>query len=257
MPLEFGSHEDVVFDRAPLRTVLCQVMFSPILSLLTKAGAAGFQEALRGDYPIFEMERSLNLSVSDDSSTIREAASIWKLKNETGTWVVSLSANFVALETSAYLDIEDFITRLDRVLSVTARVLQPSSSSRIGLRKVNAFEVKGTKIDAFDAVVTPELLGPLKLHGTDLKVSTFFSQIDYDDDGAKMVVRHGLGAHNDDSIEFVLDLDYYTEIPREVNGGESMSGLIRHFSQGITSFFHASIKPEFKESLLPRPKKGN
>ena len=134
MALTFSKHEDVVFSRAPLLSVLCQIRFKPVLSLLSDVGVSGFQEALRFRYPILEREQNTNVAVSPQQSGpqvgIQQHAPVWRLTGgETNKYRVSIGTDFVSLDTSQYQDFGEF-ERLMFVLNALDRTIHPGEATR-------------------------------------------------------------------------------------------------------------------------------
>lgn len=258
--LDFGAHPDVVFGRAPLLNVLCQVKFTPILSLLTQAGVTGFQEALRHRYPKFlEPTQQASVAMGPNGVGVQTAPPVWRLSDNEGRWTVGLAADFVSLETEEYSHIDDFAERFGQILGVVDRVIRPSESVRIGLRKVNAFELPvHRRTESLRGVVRAEMLGPLAVEAFPVPITTFASQLAFTEyEFNRLVVRYGLQpvSPDEDGLRYVLDIDYFTEEPYQIDGRDEFLGLIKHFSAGITNFFHWAIEPDYLDTLEPRPRR--
>lgn len=251
--LNFGEHDDVVFDHAPLVTVLCQVRFPPVLSLMTAAGIAGFQTALREEYPtLLPPERSASLELGPQSVGVEASAPVWKLRDASGQWTVGLAVDFISLESPSYTNIDDFLTRFGRVLRVLRRTVRPAESLRVGLRKVNFIQAPDPRQTAsFLGIVRSELLGPLGVEQFPAPIGGYFSQLEFVDQDNVLVVRYGLQVQQD-KPGFMLDMDYFTERPTEVGDAPSLMELLRHFSDGMTSFFHWGLDDRHKPKLGPR-----
>lgn len=257
MALQFCKHEDVVFDHAPLVRVLCQIRFPPVLSLLTVAGVTGFQAGIREHYPtLLPAEPNAFIQVSRDQVGVETQPPVWRFVDQERQWTVGLAANFVSLETPTYTHIDEFLERFQHVLSVLHRTIRPATSLRIGMRKVNIIEVHGRDSSSLTGAVRRELLGPISVEGFPALISGYFSQLVFEEEYNQLVVRHGLAAEDEDSdqesLRFVIDLDYFTERPYDVDGTDSLVDLLRHFSDGMTSFFHWSVEDDYKTNLGPR-----
>lgn len=254
--LQFIEHPDVVFERAPLTSVLCQVRYPPVLSLLTQAGLTGFQAGLRDEYPVLlEPERDASIAVTAEAVGIAAGPPVWRLTDGERTWTVGVSVDFVSLETASYSDFTEFRARFDRVLAVLRRTVRPADSVRIGLRKINQID-RGVFPD-WPAVVRDELLGAAGVEGYPASLARGFGYLHFmEDDFTSMTVRHGVGLLGTQDV-YVLDVDYATETPHEVNAGPDLSGLMQHFSDGMTSFFHWALKDAFLESLGPHARSGS
>ncbi len=256
MALDFGPHADVVFKRAPLRTVLCQVKFPPVLSLLTPAGVAGFQAAVRDEYPtLLPLERTASVSLSPESFGVSPAPPVWRFTNADRKWTVGLSSEFISLETSSYAGIDGFLDRLGMVLAALRRTVRPAESTRVGLRKVNAIPAPDPR-DTYSllGIVRPELLGLLAVPVFPAPIAHYLSHLVFKDDFSGLAVRCALNSPDEVTTHLMLDLDYFTEQPYTVAAEDALLGLLRHFSDGTTNFFHWAVTDDYKESLGPFPR---
>lgn len=256
MALDFGEHADVVFERAPLKTVLCQVRFPRVLALLAEAGITGFQAAVRDEYPrLLEVERSASVEMTPEVAKFQASPPVWRFTDEEANWTVGLAVDFVSLETPKYKNIDDFLQRFNRVLTALHRTVRPADSVRVGLRKVNAIAADEGERDTacFARAIRPEMLGPLGVESFPASISGSYSQLQFEEEFHHLAVRYGLQTM-DERMNFVLDLDYFTEQPYKVDGGDQLAGLLRYFSDGMTSFFHWAVKDEYKATLGPRPR---
>lgn len=257
MALQFCEHPDVVFDDAPLVMVLCQVRFPPVLSLMTLAGVTGFQTAIRDIYPtLLPASRMATVEVSNEQIGASATAPVWKFADESKNWTVGLATDFVSLETPRYSDIGEFLSRFQRILKLLRHTVRPADALRIGFRKVNVFHADGHDTVAFSEMITPELLGPLGVQRFPTELAGCFGQIVFKDDDNALVVRHGLAEPKEENkMEYVVDMDYFTERPMQVDGNQAMIELLRYFSDGMTSFFHWAVRDAHKEKLGPHERK--
>ncbi|MGK2855389.1 MAG: TIGR04255 family protein [Microbacteriaceae bacterium] len=256
MALDFGAHQDVVFENAPLTSVLCQVRFSPILSLGARAGLAGFQTALRDLYPILlDPQQTTSIQVSPEPS-INVSAPVWRLLDEARVWTVGIAVDFVSLETSRYTSIVEFLGRFDHILSMLHRTLRPADSLRVGLRKVNLIEAPTSEPASLTGIIRQELMGPLRLTDFPAQIVSGNSILHFveSEDASSLVVRYGLGKSDQEKLGFFIDMDYFTERPFGVDGDGALTNCLRHFSEGMTSFFHWAIEDKYKENFGPRPR---
>lgn len=255
MGLDFGSHPDVVFDRPPLRTVLTQVRFPPILSLFTAVGVAGFQAALQEEYPTFLSPEQGN-AVAVPGEEGKQLAPVWRMVE--GPWTVGLAVDFVTLETTAYTSTEDFLTRFGRVVKVLHEVLRPAPSLRIGLRKVNAIALPDPgQTASLVGLVRPEILGVLALEHLPAPLTQGGGAFELTDDFNTLTARYGLSGSSEQTANFMLDIDCATTQPYSIEPGPDLLGVLRHFSESATSFFHWATTDDFREALGPRPRSSS
>lgn len=251
--LRFAEHEDVVFRKAPLETVLCQVRFPPILALLDEVGVAGLQEAVRAEYPDTSSDHQVEFNVGPVNAQVKRSAPIWRMRTDPDRWTVSAAVDFVALETTHYGDWDQFRQRLEFLLAAVDRTLAPGRTKRIGLRKVNLF----THPEAKDAqewvgLLRPELIGiaGLETPGT---VALSFSEVHYQDNaGGTLTAR--FGPDREASSKFRVDLDYWNEDRFAIMPSSSLVHVLAEYASSMTSFFHWIITPRLKEHLEPVPR---
>lgn len=255
MGLEFTTHDDVEFARAPLTHVICQVRFSPVLSLLSQAGVAGFQTAVRRWYPRMEVERNADIKVGPEGFSIDQPAPIWRMLSQDGTWRVGLATEFVSLETPNYVNFDDFLERLSIVLDAVDRTVQPAPSTRVGLRKVNELRLLEGVDDAttWRRFINPTVLGLLQEETLPAALQTQWSETALSDADNQMVIRQGVRAELGLGT-YVIDMDMFTERPYEVSGSEDLARLLLHYSDSMTSYFHWTLTDEAKQWLEPKPR---
>lgn len=252
--LDFTEHEDVVFRRAPLSTVLCQIRFPTIYALLDRAGVVGLQESLRRYYPHTEEDHSVELKLDDKRADVTQRAPVWRMADDAGVWKVSAAIDFVALETPRYTDFREFRERLEFILAAVERSLRPGRSKRIGLRKVNVFEHPDViQYADWAQYLKAELLGLASDESLPGELTTAYSEAQINDEEAgALTIRYG--PQPEDTSKFRLDLDYWTNQSFPVGANGDLLDRIESYSHSITSFFHWSLEPELYRYLEPAPR---
>jgi uncharacterized protein (TIGR04255 family) len=244
-------------DRPPASlTVVCQVRFPPILSLLEEAGVAGFQEALRRSYPVTAVDHQVAFAVDAaqrQAPQIKQQAPVWRLQTEDERWTVSTAVDFIALETPHYPEWGEFRERLQFLLAAADRTLAPARSVRIGLRKINVMR--------HPEVARPRDWGKflrsevLPLGGSELPgvIRSCITELNLNDDrDGTLTIR--LGPDPEDLAKYRVDLDYWTERKFRVMPDEMLMNQLEAYSKSMTSFFHWSLRPEMYKHLDPRPR---
>lgn len=159
----FGSEpiEEVPLDRPPLVRVLAQVRF-PSLSVLSIGDDTANRVALElsQDYPVFNKGQDVVVTITPQGVQQQPGGGrTWQLQDHDGKWQVTFAPNFVAVHTSAYASRNDFVARLNQVVSAFASAAGPPRTERIGVRYINRLE-EGDLID-LPTLVRPEMLGGL------------------------------------------------------------------------------------------------
>ena len=135
-PLFGGEREEIPLPDAPLKRVLCQIRFADIISIRQDEFIAPFQERIRSEYPIFRKDAVQSLQMSPERI---EASTdvIHRFIDSDDVWRVSLSKEFISLETMKYVSRKDFLDRLRFALDSAALTIRPSHVLRVGMRYVD------------------------------------------------------------------------------------------------------------------------
>jgi uncharacterized protein (TIGR04255 family) len=159
--LRIESPAREVYERPPLVLALCQVRFSTIFGL-DDSRVAPFQQEIESRYPNPNKQQQMTVpfGASINQLAAPSSSAHWQFSDDSGDWTVTLTNEFVSLETRAYKKFEDFLERLDWVLQVLVSTVNPSSVRRIGLRYIN--EVR-SESQNWSGIVRQELLGALSI----------------------------------------------------------------------------------------------
>jgi uncharacterized protein (TIGR04255 family) len=82
-------------------------------------------------------------------------------------WRVSLSQDFIALETRAYKSRQDFMERLETILQTLEETLAPTHMMRFGMRYID--QIKGEPLARIDTLLRKEVLGVALCAGPDAR----------------------------------------------------------------------------------------
>lgn len=138
MPLHLPAVTRIVLKRSPLKVVIAQIKFEPILSIAKKDFVASFQERIRSEYPVVQQDLSVEIRVPNEGGSGQSDSTVlWRFLSEDQTHQVSLAPDYIALETTRYSTFEDFSSRMANILKAAVAELRPGPQKRIGLRYVN------------------------------------------------------------------------------------------------------------------------
>jgi uncharacterized protein (TIGR04255 family) len=127
---------------APLVMVLCDVRFSPVLTL--ESHIADIQDSLRRNgYPGYERAAMQQLEFVVDGPPKFSTDTRWNFRSRDRKRVASLSTSSVTLQVTDYSDFESFLVDAETVIKTVQEIVQPALHERIGLRYVNAIENAG------------------------------------------------------------------------------------------------------------------
>lgn len=257
IPEGLRSTPRVIYQNNPLKVVVLQVRFSPILLLAQPAGLAPLQEAIRSDYPqAAAPEQQVSVSIAPNG-TVSPMAQMgpWRFLSEDGNWTVSVAPDFVALETKAYSRYEDFDTRARALFEVVPRVLQLRDRGRLGLRYVNEINYpEAATLAQWDELLDPELLG---ICGRELKerIVRTIQHIDVNIDDGILTIRHGCDTSNEGASPYVIDLDAHDDESRPYTVDDIMRRAAG-YREWIGGFFRKSLRPKLAEYLHPMEIEG-
>ena len=156
-PLVGPPPAEVPLKSAPLVRVIAQVRFPEILAVEQRDFVAPFQEAVRATYPVLrqELTRGVHFSPAGVAPTKPQIA--WRFGDVAGDWRVSLTPEFIALETTKYTSRSDFFGRMRVVLKALDEHLEPKLADRVGVRYID--RITGAAVDDIEKLVRAEVRG--------------------------------------------------------------------------------------------------
>jgi uncharacterized protein (TIGR04255 family) len=156
-PLVAPPPAEVPLRDAPLVRVIAQVRFPEILALEQRDFVAPFQEALRPTYPVLRQEQTQGLLLGPAGLAPAKPQIAWRFGDLDGHWRVSLTPEFLALETTKYGSRSDFFGRLRAVVEALDEHVEPKLIDRLGVRYIN--RITGAAVDDIAGLVRDEVRG--------------------------------------------------------------------------------------------------
>ncbi len=261
--MPFPKTERVIYRKNPLKLVLCQLRFPAILRI-GKEAPADFQEKLRHDFPLFQNDTANLLPENLAQIIPREmldllparSSSRFQFMSKDEKWIISLTREFVAVETSKYTCWEEFRGNLELVLRVLVEVYAPAFLTRIGLRYQNAIDRRALGLEdvAWRDLLADFVLGPLAVNETMNKATEHHGnaliRLDNEEDFVRM--QHGLvmdKAVDSPHIMYLLDYDFHSG--KEMKTEDVISKLNEYntlnrrlFRWCIQDRLHSAMGPE-------------
>lgn len=210
----FPQVKEVPLGRSPLKEVICQVRFPPLLRIVNEQ-PVDLQERVRARFPQIEVEKGLLVQgelLSDKPLSAKSEPQIFRFMSQDGNTVASLGLNFYALSTTTYTHWGEFL-ELVLFLTRTAReVYSLPYATRIGLRYINHLTLENTRVRSVGElwdIARPEITAMLRSECWDDPIG-MSQQLQLAGEGdEKLTIRTGFTA--DESPIFLLDFDYYAE----------------------------------------------
>jgi uncharacterized protein (TIGR04255 family) len=135
---------EVPLPRSPLIRVVSQIRFPMITSIEDAQFIGRFQEAIRAKYPVLRQERTASIVIGGGGPSASRQTVLWRFSDTSGKWRVTLSSEFLAVETQAYVSRDDFLDQASYLFAALKRCFSIETIDRIGIRYI-------------DRVVDPEL----------------------------------------------------------------------------------------------------
>jgi uncharacterized protein (TIGR04255 family) len=255
LPPEVELHE------APLVRVIAQLRFPLVVSIENQDFIAPFQEAIRMNYPILRLEQAQELMIGP-SIMAPVGRAIWRFSNTEDNWRVSLSSNFMALETTAYTSRSAFLARFKDLLAALYEHIKLKVVDRLGLRYID--RVTYPALDDIAMLVRKEVLGVI---GTSLADKAYLSMSEtiFDLQNAQLLARWGTLPRNAtvdpsaleplDEASWILDLDMFSTNARSFDV-EKLLHETRLFSERLYTFFRWAVTDEFLQRYKGNDRKG-
>lgn len=242
----------VRLSETPLTGVLVQVRFPEILSIAKIEFIADFQESIRADYPLHHLDQDPVLEVNINSVK-QGLIPNWRFFDEARQWRLSLTTNFVSLETRAYQSRSDFTQRTETIMHALSATINPSMTTRIGVRYVD--RIHGPRLEKLSRFVRPEILGLyVKEHKENLNRT--LNEIVCETDVGLMTSRWGyLQANQTHEPELMppisvpswfLDIDAYNEFTQpEAFDADKIKSHVMKLATRTYGFFRWAVNDEF------------
>jgi uncharacterized protein (TIGR04255 family) len=241
--------KSVRYERNFITTAVCEFRFPTLLELETSP-PTDFQKKIRKDYPFYEPQI---IEMGGSERLTREARYLFRSKDQ--NWTVSLRSFSLSLETSRYLDFEDFFTRLKILLDTSKEYIDTDFFTRVGLRYLNAIPITDNQLEGW---ICPDLVASLTkgVYGSAEKYSGTIQG--YTELG-QYSFRHGtkhveLREEKNQSM-YILDFDYFSENIEIKN----VLNTIKGFNEINFSFFNWCLGEKAKAYLgagVPKSKPG-
>jgi uncharacterized protein (TIGR04255 family) len=156
-PFTSAVPTEVPLKNAPLARVLVQVRFPEVLAIEQRGFVAPFQEAIRSVYPVLREEQVQEIVAAPGGAVQARTNLAWRFSDAEGHWRASLTAGFLALETTKYSSRADLIGRLGILLEALGKHIEPRQIDRFGVRYID--RVVGPAVAEIGSLVRHEVCG--------------------------------------------------------------------------------------------------
>jgi uncharacterized protein (TIGR04255 family) len=249
-PLVSPTPPEVPLEDAPLVRVLAQLRFPEVLSVEDRSFVAPFQEAIRSKYPVLRQEQTQGILLGSVVTPAKPQVA-WRFGDTAGHWRVSLTPDFLALETTNYVSRSDFFERLKSVVMALEAHVVPAQVDRLGVRYID--RITGSAVDDIATLVRPEVRGITGTLAATHAVHAL-SESMFEVDGARLLARWGSlppGATVDPAAiepatekSWVLDLDMFSKEPMPFEVDQVVESA-RSYAERIYTVFRWVVTDAF------------
>jgi uncharacterized protein (TIGR04255 family) len=221
----FPDSPRVVYDRAPLKQVVCQFRFPAILKIDAEIPSE-FQERIRATLPLSERVESfgahLQLPKQIMAAIAGQAGSGgYKFLTENRATFIEITSSNFTLTTSVYTQWKDFKALLMMSIGAFVGEYKPNFYIRVGLRYVNAIDRKLLNLleVPWHELLNKSLLGELGDHFIEQNVEEIQKSIRVrnSDKRGGFLIQHGLfKADPDAASSYFIDFDFYVNQKTEI-----------------------------------------
>jgi uncharacterized protein (TIGR04255 family) len=170
--------------------VIAQVRFPTLLAVRSADRIIGFQDAIRAKYPYLERQDIPTIIIGPGlPGSLGEPAAHWRFADEASDWKwrITLSQEFVSLETRAYESRKDFLERLEVIVQALEDTLAPVHMTRCGIRYID--QIKGEPMSRIVALLRPEVMGVACSLGSNAR--QLFTEIAVKAEPGELIARWG------------------------------------------------------------------
>ncbi|MBR2132417.1 MAG: TIGR04255 family protein [Oscillospiraceae bacterium] len=254
------------FARPQLAEVICQLRFSPILSIDTNEPAE-FQEAIRAMFPRYVVGKDQLpprvVGAGTPQAKFEPPVSVnnYHFLSADNRWKLNLTRGFISLSTVAYPGWETFAKQIDQPLAEFIRIYQPAFFERIGLRYMNIISRAALDLEdmPWSSLITAPYLGPLAqedVRDSDVIKTTIQTELRVNNSchakiqaGPGLVKRNIPNAPPDNEVKFIFDLDL--SMPGQSEPRMAAAALEMLHQQSY-SIFQGAITDELRQAMQPQ-----
>jgi len=260
MPFPESSRETYTYN--PLREVICQLRFPPILKVSAELPAV-FQQSIRSDYPLYSEESpTINLpkEVGDILASLPLSKNIpqqvtHKFETEDHFRFISLNQNFLALTEKKYQQWRCFRQELDRSEKSFREIYSPAFYNRIGLRYQNIIDKEALGLDnlAWSELLNKSLIGLSGAGEISNEVREIRTQSLLklpDPPNSHVRILHGLMVEKEQKQVYIIDSDFFSDERSEL---DNVFTTLDRFNALAARFFRWAITSTLREALGPTP----
>ena len=243
MDLPEVAHEQ--FASPPLKAMLGQARFPPVLKVADPASLAPFQAAIAGDFPTLTQQQQVQILLGPAGGGTG-AQKLWRFTSADGAWSVLLGTDVLTLEAewTQYTEYTEWRTRFERVWQAAIEHLAPSLIVQQGLRYIDHLE-KDLPGPEWATWVNPDLLGAVRLSRFADSIDHALTDLRFRIDDGFLSFKHGIVALGPENVRgYLLDFDCVTQAPTDSAALDTLLSRFDAFHDLIWRLFRWSVTDE-------------
>lgn len=238
-----------IFANPPLKAMLGQVRFPPVLKIANLSALGDFQEAIRAEWPEFVQEQQISFVIGPGMQQAAQPGpqQIYRFTSTDKVWNVVLTTDAVTIETTGaghYSSYDEFGKRFRGVWDALLEHFAPASILRQGLRYVDHLEDGARTPEEWARLINPELMGPLAgslAAGLEQAISDY--RFRYED--GVLVFKHGiLPAGTENQPGYLLDFDFFADEPSNEVATDAVMERFAAYHERAYAFFRWCVTAE-------------
>ncbi len=234
------------FERNTIHQAFCELRF-PTLPDLANVVPRPLLKQISRDFPHHEENVGLKIGITDrDMEQVQHPAHMFFSVDR--TWKTWIRTSSLGVETTAYVDFEDFLLRVRKILDSAQPSLDTDFFTRVGLRYIN---VLPAEIDDIGEWVNNSLVGPLA-NGPLNGAQRCWSEVRGATELGTYTFRYGLVGVEGTGQRYVMDADFAVE---SVEWANTLSYL-RRLNELNYYLYSWAIGPRTRQYLGTATKKG-
>lgn len=250
---DIPAAEYEIFANPPLKAMLGQVRFPPVLRIANMSALAAFQDDLRKEWPEFAQEQQINFVIGPGVQQSQPGPQhIFRFTSADKVWNIVLAIDAVTIETTGageYSSYDAFDTRFRQVWDALREHFTPAAVLRQGLRYVDHLEDGGRAPADWGRLINPDLMGPLAgplADGLEQAISDY--RFRYND--TILVFKHGIiPAGPENQPGYLLDFDHFTDQPSEDVSTDAVMERFAGYHEQSYAFFRWCVTDEALEGF--------
>ncbi|MCY2990094.1 MAG: TIGR04255 family protein [Planctomycetota bacterium] len=258
----FPETPRVVYEKNTLEEAKCQIRFPPILAIEASV-PVDFQEAVRGEFPYFDLKTSVRLPdgvpphvakvVQRDLSLVGGKSYVFS--SEDRNWIIELRKDGLSWTCRSYGRWEAFREHLKRALASLADIYRPSFFTHTCIRYKNAIRrvPLGLETTTWCDLLQPWTSGPLGMPETADGVEAIQNRcvIRLPNDADRVDANFAIGVHQPSGEQaFIIEAHVYNDARKELNDVLPRLDVLH---QQAAFFFRWCITDELHRAMRPSP----